>query len=459
MFGLHGLTRPQRLLLGIVVLLIVDLIWVASAELTEYLFKKKNFNKPFFTTYSKTSMFVLYLLGFIMWEPWRYQCKYGSVKSVSMPPQENGSTSPTDTDVLGEPVFIPIKFDDKASGTESDDSAVNHSLNRSVRFSKVSEVRQLSETYAEDAVIARLSYSASLRAEEAKLRAMSKLSIKQVAKMAFLFCLMWFFGNYAYQLALLDTEAGVVNVLSSTSGLFTLVCAAIYPSSGADRFTLSKLVTVLISIGGIVMVSVSDMALETEIPVGALWALCGAMLYALYLVSLRRRVDHEDKLDIPMFFGFVGLFCMGLLWPGFFMLHFSGSEPFEWPDGEQWLYIALNGIIGTVLSEFLWLWGCFLTSSLIGTLALSLTIPMTMLADTLLKEVNYTWLFYVGTIPVFLAFFAVSFLTHYENWDPVLIGFKKLLHCVCRRRPMLPRVREIDREQSESLIDVASSLQ
>lgn len=47
----------------------------------------------------------------------------------------------------------------------------------------------------------------------------------------------------------------------------------------------------------------SDVSLEDDIPVGALWALCGAIIYALYLVSLKRRVDHEDKLDIPMFFG------------------------------------------------------------------------------------------------------------------------------------------------------------
>ena len=57
------------------------------------------------------------------------------------------------------------------------------------------------------------------------------------------------------------------------------------------------------SIGGIVLVSFADMSMEDQIPIGALWALCGAILYALYLVSLRRKVDHEDKLDIPMFFG------------------------------------------------------------------------------------------------------------------------------------------------------------
>ena len=44
-----------------------------------------------------------------------------------------------------------------------------------------------------------------------------------------------------------------------------------------------------------------------------------------------------------------------------------------------------NGLIGTVLSELLWLVGCFYTSSLVATLAISLTIPLTMLADVLAK--------------------------------------------------------------------------
>ena len=41
----------------------------------------------------------------------------------------------------------------------------------------------------------------------------------------------------------------------------------------------------------------------TEIPVGALWAICGALLYAVYLVMMRRRAENEEKLNMPMFFG------------------------------------------------------------------------------------------------------------------------------------------------------------
>lgn len=36
---------------------------------------------------------------------------------------------------------------------------------------------------------------------------------------------------------------------------------------------------------------------------GAAWGMSSSIFYAIYLVMLRRKVDNEDKLDIPMFFG------------------------------------------------------------------------------------------------------------------------------------------------------------
>ncbi len=37
-------------------LLIVDVIWVASSELTEYIFNDKHYDKPFFSTYLKVCL-------------------------------------------------------------------------------------------------------------------------------------------------------------------------------------------------------------------------------------------------------------------------------------------------------------------------------------------------------------------------------------------------------------------
>ncbi|KAJ7407400.1 Solute carrier family 35 member F5 [Willisornis vidua] len=286
--------QRRRMALGIVILLLVDVIWVASSELTS-----------------------------------------------------------------SEPLYVPVKFHDLP--TEKNDSnnsdAEKTPKKPRVRFSNIMEIRQLPSSHALEAKLSRMSYPT------------------------------WFLANFSYQEALSDTQVALVNILSSTSGLFTLILAAVFPSNSGDRFTLSKLLAVILSIGGVVLVNLSGSEKSAgKDTIGSLWSLVGAMLYAVYIVMIKRKVDREDKLDIPMFFGFVGLFNLLLLWPGFFLLHYTGFEAFEFPNKLIWMCIVINGLIGTVLSEFLWLWGCFLTSSLIGTLALSLTIPLSIIADMCMQK-------------------------------------------------------------------------
>eukprot|EP00112_Aurelia_sp_Birch-Aquarium-sp1_P003366 Seg1376.1 transcript_id=Seg1376.1/GoldUCD/mRNA.D3Y31 product="Solute carrier family 35 member F5" protein_id=Seg1376.1/GoldUCD/D3Y31 len=96
--------------------------------------------------------------------------------------------------------------------------------------------------------------------------------------------------------------------------------------------------------------------------------------------------------------------------------------------------------------------GCFLTSSLIGTLALGLVTPITMAWDMCFNKLTFSWMFIGGTIPVFLSFFAVSILGHYGDWDPVLDFLKWMfgfLHFGCKHDQIAPT----DGEQRESLMD------
>jgi solute carrier family 35 protein F5 len=158
-----------------------------------------------------------------------------------------------------------------------------------------------------------------------------------------------------------------------------------------------------------------------------------------------------------MFFGFVGLFSTALLWPGLLVIHLTNSEPFELPTVRQWEYLVVNGLIGTVLSELLWLWGCFYTSSLIATLAIGLTIPLSVLADILWRQRTYETIFIVGTVPIFCSFFIIAMLTHYEDWDPLLdlckLIWRRLRSLLCCRggRPTTSYV--FDRQERESLIN------
>ena len=231
---------------------------------------------------------------------------------------------------LSQPTFQPIRSD----GTGGTDSEAEPTSKR-VRFARVAEVRSMSAKEALHANLSRLSYAASMRAHAALERAQNRLTVLQTAKLALTFSLLWFMGNYSYQAALADTEAGVVNVLSASSCFFTLLLSAIFPSTPLDRISLTKLVSVIFTMAGVVLVSYSDLKLEDGIPMGSLWTLAGALCYSSYIVFLRRKIDHEDKLDVPMFFGFVGLFSFILLWPVFFILHFTNHERFELPSRPQ----------------------------------------------------------------------------------------------------------------------------
>ena len=115
------------------------------------------------------------------------------------------------------------------------------------------------------------------------------------------------------------------------------------------------------------------------------------------------------------------------------------------------LALLVNGVVGTVLSELLWLFGCFYTSSLIATLSISLTIPLTTFADVLVKKVQYDNLFYIGSIPMFLSFFLVAMVSHWNNWDPILEFAVRVWRSLC---PPSPRQTVLAESlENESLLE------
>lgn len=301
------------------------------------MYQDEQFDKPFFCTFFKTSLFAVYLVIMGLISPWRDACSnapnYQLVENSSEDENffSNGS--------LSDSTFVPIKTPD----SESDDSSV-----RSVRFNKLAEVREMSAAEATEALMSRLSYSASLRVRRAKTH-------HKTARVALMFCILWFIANYLFQLALEPSDTALVTLLSTTSSIFTLILAATFPSGIGDRLTFSKVFAVGLSFGGAIMVTVSEID-EPSSSRGIILSISSAFFYACYLVLVKRKNDTDEKIDIIEFFGFVGLWNILLLWPLFLVLNFSQLEPFEMPNKRQFLVLFINGIVGTVISESLWLW-------------------------------------------------------------------------------------------------------
>ncbi|KRF79197.1 solute carrier family 35 member F5 isoform X2 [Drosophila virilis] len=409
-----------------------------------FLYEDDKYDKPFFCTYFKTSMFSIYLLIIGIIAPWKESCERQHGNYAMMEQHADEENYYTNQAALGDSTFVPIRvanpINGVPSGTESDDSSV-----RSVRFCKMAEVREMSAHEATDALMARLSYAASMRIRRQKTH-------HKTAKTALLFCLLWFAANYFSQLALdMDEEPMVTLIRSTSATLFTILLAALFPSAMGDKLTITKLIAVAISIGGVVVISINDLH-DSKMTRGVLLALFSAFFYASYLVFVKRKSDTEEKVDIPLFFGFVGLWNLLLLWPIFFILHFTKIETFELPSQGQFGLLFLNGFICTVLAVALWLWGCFLTSSLIGTLTMSLQIPLTIAFDVLLKHKPYSSMYWMGSMGLLFALLLVVLLMRNDDSDPLMKLFKVVYRKVCGcHKPSIVRVA--DDEQQESLIN------
>lgn len=332
-----------RKAIGVMVLMLVVLIWVASSDLMQYIFTNQSFSKPFFLTYWDTSCFSIYLLGFFK-SSWR-----------------------------------------------------------------------------QDLINPRAAVQAG------------RLSVRDTVKLSATFGVFWFLANYSFNASLTMTSVSSNTIINSLSGLFTLILGAMLK---VDIFSCVKLLAVLLSFLGVVLVSLQDSSGDgSESFFGDMLCVFSAFMYGVYIVLLKLRIPDENKVNMPMFFGFLGLLNAVCLWPLFFILHWTGIEPWSWPNYRTMLFLCINSFIGTVLSDYLWLWSVILTSPLISTLGLSLTIPVALASDFVLGNHPDTSLVYLTGCGLVLAgFFLINFPAHRDPLSECARGMSSLPSCLCCRK-------------------------
>ncbi|KAG0788858.1 hypothetical protein G6F21_006915 [Rhizopus arrhizus] len=238
-----------------------------------------------------------------------------------------------------------------------------------------------------------------------------KLSTIETIKLSLTFCILWFFANFTTNASLAYTTVGSSTILSSMSGLFTLGIGALF---NVEKLNMIKFMAVLISFTGVILVSYSDhvsdsLPYATSPLIGDILALLGAVFYGCYTILLKLKIGSEDRIDMTLFFGFVGAFNILLLWPVLPLLDYFGLETFEIPTNSTlWIVIFLNAFIGTFLSDYLWLLSMLMTSPLVVTLGISLTTPLALMGDVLFKGIIPNIQYSIGALLVVAGFLAVN---------------------------------------------------
>lgn len=245
-----------------------------------------------------------------------------------------------------------------------------------------------------------------------------KLNLLDTAKLSFEFAFLWFAANYFMAACLEYTTVASSTILTSTSSIWTLLVGSLW---GVERFTLKKLGGVLASLAGIVLISTVDLSGQSdknrgtfphkstgEMAIGNAMAFFSAVLYGIYAVVMKKRIGDEGRVNMPLFFGLVGLFDVMLLWPFFIILHLFGLETWELPPTGRVLIIILVNSLSSLVSDFCWAYAMLLTSPLIVTVGLSMTIPLSLVGQILLDSQYASVWYWVGAVVVFGSFIFIN---------------------------------------------------
>lgn len=220
----------------------------------------------------------------------------------------------------------------------------------------------------------------------------------------------WFFANVAYNVSLSTTSVASNTVLCNTSSLWTLLLSRVVLKT---PITSQNALSVALSMAGATFVVYGDTAdpgnWKNHSVIGDLLAVSSAMLYALYtiliqtlIVSCKSSDDSDD--GTTLLFGLMGITGTLTLWPLLVFVAQTGYEPFALPPRDVLGMFALTSLVGTGLPQLLWAKGVLMTSPLVATLGLSLTIPLSMVADAVWYHQHFSVQYIFGCLLVAIGF-------------------------------------------------------
>lgn len=264
------------------------------------------------------------------------------------------------------------------------------------------------------------------------------LGIAPTARLSLTFCFLWFGANYFAMSCLQHTTVASATILTSTASFWTLLIGAL---TGTEIFTWRKLLGVLGSLVGIILISQVDLAApsadsetgglllrlvkkslsvraedtfpdksSSEIALGDALALLSAIIYGVYTVTLKKTTMKAlpRSLNMPLFFGLVGVFNLILLFPMFPVLHYTKLERFQLPPSRRIWTILLVNSVSSLLSDICWAYAMVLTSPLVVTVGLSLTIPLSLVGEMVLQGHYEGWVYWLGAAVVVGSFLFVD---------------------------------------------------
>ncbi|XP_004247090.1 uncharacterized vacuolar membrane protein YML018C [Solanum lycopersicum] len=245
------------------------------------------------------------------------------------------------------------------------------------------------------------------------LDAKGRWTRSRVAKVSLLICPFWFLAQLTFNLSLKYTTVTSNTILSSSSSLFTFLVSLVFLG---EVFTWVKLFSVLLCMGGTIIVSLGDsksgsskVALNPVL--GDILSLVSAAMYAVYITLIRKKLPDDDgksgHASMAQFLGYLGLFNMLIFLPIPLVLNFANLEPFNTLTWKQLGLIVGKGMFDNVLSDLLWAKAILLTSTTVATAGLTIQVPLAAIVDSLTGNAPPI-MDYIGAAAVMVGFAGIN---------------------------------------------------
>ncbi|KAK4776358.1 hypothetical protein SAY86_005046 [Trapa natans] len=389
-----------RWVLGLIYIVAVATIWIAASFVVQSVVDSGV--SPFLITYICNSLFVVYIP---LVEIWRFiEDRYGSLVSSrngkNDAPLEAGELEKT---VLLEQSDSCLKDGDTSLPSGLEGGGIFHHAKESALGS------ESGEAFSDPVII---SEHINNHVDEK-----GRWTRARVAKVSLLICPFWFLAQLTFNLSLKYTTITSNTILSSASSLFTFLVSLVFLG---EKFSWVKLISVLLCMGGTIIVSFSDSsgssglslsAVATNPLLGDILALVSAGLYSVYITLIRKKLPNDDEkkghASMAQFLGFLGLFNLLIFFPVALLLNFTKLEPFYNLTWKQLGLIVGKGLLDNVLSDYLWAKAVLLTTTTVATAGLSIQVPLAAIVDSLTGNPP-PLLDYAGALAVMIGFAGIN---------------------------------------------------
>jgi len=224
-------------------------------------------------------------------------------------------------------------------------------------------------------------------------------------------------ANVAFLEALSRTSLASALSIEQSATLFALVLSIVFLKAS---FLRTQLFSVLLSIMGVVLISLADRNQSSRL-VGDVLALVSAIAAASYIVMFKLKVESACDGDALALIGAVGMWNLILLFPWAILLHFADIEPIRAPS-------EMNAGLIMILLLVVFLFnvgtnvGVALTSPVFMRLAATCSIPLSNVIQIFQTKKFPSVMQIAGYFLVLIAFILFALVPSQQNSDGPLLN-------------------------------------